>query len=721
MAVFAFHRSVPGLAVLHQPRSLTTKEALGYSALLGTYAVIVAVVAARARHMLPVQPAFPVAHAMAVGVVCALTSLLLYGVATDSRRSSDLLLAATYQYVAMILLFFPLVFPGAFRPGRPLLGGAQSAPFLYYAWHVGFLLGALGALYCLWRDQRTMRRSPPHLRLWPTLLGSAAGGLVAIALAGIGDGVLPRFLRADGPPLPLGHALDIGLTVLGVCGAVLAVRVAARGGLLLQWLALVLILLAGESVVTLNSQRWELGWYFNRLFGGVALTALLMLLVIMIGRVARQAAGMALTDAVTGIENRASITSGLAEEFARSQLHGTSLAVIWLDIDGFKVVNDQIGPDGADSVLVTVADRLAEQLSPADRLGRPGGDEFAVVLCDGVDPAARASECAANIVRAIRAPIEVADSVLLVTPSVGVARFPGDAASSSELRVAADLAMYAAKAGGGDRVEEFHPALVTAAAARAQLRHDLSAALHAGAFDLEYQPIYDAETAQLAGAEALVRWVRDGRKVTAGEFIEFAEQSGQILGLGRMVLSLLERDLAKVTAALPPEGFVSFNLSARELGDDDILSRLAAGPLRSHADRLVVEVTESLDLHDIVDGQGRLALLRSGGYRIAIDDFGTGFSNFARLGQLHPQMLKLDRSLVVRAGRGERGGKALLEAAAGIADNLGCAVIAEGVETDAEHAAVTALGIRLVQGFRYSRPVGPSQLLAGFDRPAVPC
>lgn len=383
---------------------------------------------------------------------------------------------------------------------------------------------------------------------------------------------------------------------------------------------------------------------------------------------------------------------------------GAQVALLWVDLDGFKGINDQLGHQVGDDVLRTIVTRLQGQVRAADHVGRLGGDEFGVLLCDDVEQG-RVISVADRVLAAIREPIRNADSLIHVSAAVGVACAPTDARTAEDLLLCADLAMYAAKNRGGDRFEPFNALIGTEAVMKARLRHELASSLRNGEFCLHYQPVFEADGVRMAGVEALARWIRDGRPVGAAEFVPFAEQSGQILALGRIVIRQLAADLPRWLDMSPPDFFVTVNLSVRELADgplvDDLLEELAGS-----LDRVVVEVTESLELQESSEAERNLERLRAAGVRIAIDDFGAGFSNFTRLEHLRPSLIKIDRSLVRRAGSETEGGVAFLTAATSVAASLDCDVIAEGVETHEEAEVVQLLGIPYLQGFLLARP-GP--------------
>ncbi|MGV1005030.1 MAG: putative bifunctional diguanylate cyclase/phosphodiesterase [Candidatus Nanopelagicales bacterium] len=684
-------------------RPLTKVEKRVFGSFVVLYALVVAVVMHFANTHLPPNPAVPIAHAWISSALSLVTAMMMYGLAQESGRRSPWALAVTYQAVGMILLAFPFFFPGAFLVDKPLLGSVQSAPMLFYSWQFVLASGLMVAVWLLWTDQRTLRR-PRARSFWPPLVATCAGVGVLLAFVTFGGERLPVLIGSDGVPLTA-MAFDLVCGIVAVSGATMAVMVARAQGSFSLWVASVAVIVAGQCLVSVNSARWDLGWYFNRGFSALAVTAMLLLLLHMMGRVTGRTLRMAALDSLTGVGNRAGIAIALHDEFARAELAGSSLAVLRVDIDGFKEINDRLGTSVGDQVLEVVAQRIQARVEEADQVGRTSGDEFAVVLCDDPAPIGRADEVARSLVAVVREPIVLSEASVLLTVSVGIARYPGDAMDHNELYAAAGLAMFAAKNSGGDRIQPFTEALSRGARDRARLRSDLAAALHERAFSLEYQPIVAAGSGRPMALEALVRWLRGDQRVAAGEFIAVAEQSGQIVALGRQVLDLLARDIVVLSKVLPAGGFVSVNLSAPELGDDQILAMLSEGPLRRHADRIVIEVTESLDLHPVADVESRLSGLRRAGYRVAIDDFGSGFSNFARLGLLKPHLLKVDRTLVLRAGTGDESGRLMLEAAAGVAAGLGCQVIAEGVETDSEHRVVAELDIAYEQGYRYCRPV----------------
>ena len=654
----------------------------------------------------------PIAHALVLVVVCGLTSLLLYGQASATGRRGYRWLGATYLYVAVLLLSFPLFFPGGFGGEEPLLGGQQSAPWMFYIWHFAFAGGLAGAVWVFHIDRVRHRRPDLSVDNRPSAVGVVIAALLTVAVVAVEDTAFrPTLLAPVAGLTSLGVALDWLLLGLSLASAGLSLWCQRGGTLIQRWLTAVLLLQLGAAIVNMNAGRWSFGWYFDRLFGMFALTTLLVVLVFSLARAGQATSIVASSDALTRSESRASFTQSMEQEIAVARERGQSVALLWVDLDGFKGVNDQFGHQVGDDVLRVTVNRILGQVRDADHVGRLGGDEIGVLLCEGVQEP-RVVSVAERILAALREPMHIDELLIHISGSIGIATFPTDGDRPDELITRADLAMYAAKNGGGDRCLQFSAKLGSEAMGRAQLRHDLARAVLGGDFELAYQPIVALESGAVAGVEALARWRRDGQLVPAARFMAFAESTGQIVAIGRQILEEVERDVDRVLAALPADGFLAVNLSARELVDEIHLERLLSGPLQASAGRVVLEVTESSELLEKSDITQRLVRIRDAGYRVAVDDFGAGFSNFTRLESMRPDLLKIDRSLVARAGSGEEGGVAFLAAARSVADSLHGPVIAEGVETDAERDVVVATGITLAQGHLLGRPVPLEQLAA---------
>ncbi len=652
----------------------------------------------------------PIAHALVLAVVCGLTAVLLYGQASLVGRRGYVWLGGTYLYVSVLLLFLPLFLPGGFGGQEPLLGGMQSAPWMFYLWHLAFAGGLLAAAWVLHSDRRTHRR--PGLRVDNRLsaLGVAIAALLTVALVAAPDTPFrPTLLDEDVGLTSLSVALDWMLLALSLVGAGISLWWQREGAAIQRWLSAVLLLQLGAAIVNMNMNKWSFSWFFDRMFGMVALTSLLMVLVYNLARAGHATSVAARSDALTRSQSRAAFTHSVAEEIADARTRGRSVALIWVDLDGFKSVNDQFGHHVGDDVLAVMVARVLGQVRDCDHVGRLGGDEIGVLLCQGTQQVGAAA-VADRILSALREPMHVEELLIHITGSLGIATFPIDGSTPEELFTRADLAMYAAKNGGGDQSVRFSAELGSEALDRARLRHDLARGVLGGEFELVYQPIVTLTSGAVAGVEALARWRHDGELVPAAQFMAFAERTGQIVAIGRRILEVAEHHIDEVLASLPDGGFLTVNLSARELADQVHLDRLLSGPLQARSGRVVIEVTESSELMEKPDLARGLLRLRAAGYRLAVDDFGAGFSNFARLQAMRPDLLKVDRSLVARAGSGADGGMAFLAAASSVAESLKCQVVAEGLETPAERDAVLATGIALAQGYLLGRPVALEKL-----------
>jgi diguanylate cyclase (GGDEF)-like protein len=677
------------------------------------------VVFSRATNVWPALLWVPIAHALVLVVVCGLTSLLLYGQASATGRRGYQWLGGSYLYVAVLLSFFPMFFPAGFGGTEPLLGDRQSSIWVYYYWHLGFIFGLTAAVSLFHTDRVHHRRPSVEVRNWHSAVGVVVAGLLTVLLVATDSVLRPALIASDGGLTSLGVALDRLVLGLSLAGASLALWCQRGGAVIQRWLSAVLVLQLGAAIVNMNTSRWSLGWYFDRLFGMVAMTSLLVFLLFSVARAGQATSLVATSDTLTRSESRASFTQSMGRELAAARGRGDLVGLLWVDLDGFKAVNDQFGHHVGDEVLRVTVSRIRSQIRDTDHVGRLGGDEIGVLLCGGLREAPPRM-VAQRILAALREPMHVEELLIHVTGSIGIATFPTDGDQPEELITRADLAMYAAKNAGGDRYVQFSDELGLQAMERAQLRHDLARGVLGGDFELVYQPILHLQSGAVVGVEALARWRHDGQVVAAAQFMGFAERTGQVVAIGRLILETVERDVDQVLATLPVDAFLSVNLSPRELFDEIHLDRLLTGPLRASAPRVVLEVTESTELLEKSDLMVRLARIRAAGYRLAVDDFGAGFSNFTRLEGLRPDVLKIDRSLVSRAGGGDEGAQAFLTAARSVAASLNCPVIAEGVQTAAERDVVLASGITLAQGYLLGRPVTPDQLATTFTPPGPP-
>jgi diguanylate cyclase len=409
----------------------------------------------------------------------------------------------------------------------------------------------------------------------------------------------------------------------------------------------------------------------------------------------------AFVDPLTGLPNRQLLTERLRESCGRGSLGKTVL--LYVDLDGFKAVNDTGGHGRGDRVLREVARRLRQHQGDGRLVARLGGDEFALLLTDGDEAAG--SALAAELLADFDAPISFGTGQVQVRASIGVAvrdRFTVDGAT---LLDRADMAMYYAKRAGKARVQVFNDVVHAAIAGRAELEADLRRAVEDGQLVLHYQPIVALEDGSTSGVEALLRWDHPRRgMLPPGEFIAVAEACGAIVPIGAWVLQQACRDAAAWNAAQPAERrYVSVNLSVGQFAADvsgTVRRALEASGL-DPAD-LVLEITESLFVGD-VDAEAALAPLRAMGVRVAVDDFGTGWSSLAYLRRLPIDIVKIDRTFVQSGSDGARD-EAVLAAVLQLCDAVSLDVVAEGIETPIELSRLRRLGVRSGQGYLYGRP-----------------
>jgi len=407
-------------------------------------------------------------------------------------------------------------------------------------------------------------------------------------------------------------------------------------------------------------------------------------------RLERQLRRSARRDPLTGLPNRASFEDRLSALLAEAEPRA---AVLLLDLDEFETVNDSLGRMGGDHVLVTVADRLRAAAGDA-AVARLGSDEF-VVLLEGVAAAEHAERRARELAAAVSLPINIDGAEVPVTVTAGLALAQPGLAAEDLLRCA-DTALHIAQSRGAGELQAYSPAMHTVARRRLELRAALARAVRSQTLDLAYQPIVDLASGEATGVEALVRWTLDGEAVPPSEFIPLAEASGLITELGAWVL---ERACADV-APLPLR--VSVNVSAVQLRSTGFTAQVAGVLARTGLapERLTLELTESVVVDDVAAVSEVFTALRTLGVRIAVDDFGTGFSSLASLAGLPVDALKLDRSFILAMAERE----ALVAGVISLADRLGLPIVAEGIETPEQLAALRRLGCGYGQGFHLGRP-----------------
>lgn len=426
-------------------------------------------------------------------------------------------------------------------------------------------------------------------------------------------------------------------------------------------------------------------------------------------RVEAELAYQASHDALTGLPNRALLYERLDEALARAGRQGGSLALLLMDLDRFKEINDTMGHQVGDKLLQRVGERLRDCVRETDTVARLGGDEFAILLpSTGSDGAIVVAE---TLIAALLEDHDVGDETVDIGASIGVACFP-EAADTTTLLRHADVAMYAAKRDGGG-VQVYAKDQEAKTRARLGLARELREALIRDELVLHYQPKIDFRTGRVGGVEALVRWQHPSRGLVAPDvFIPVAEQTGLIVPLTGWVLGeALRQERAWLDAGL--DLYVAVNLSARNLQDRGLVRSVAAYLADANVppERLTLEITESMLMADPQRAREVLSELRRMGVAIAIDDFGTGYSSLAYLKELPVDVLKIDRSFVKDMCSNHQDA-AIVRSTIELAHNLGLHVVAEGVEDGSISSLLERLGCDRAQGFHYSRPLPAAQLEA---------
>jgi diguanylate cyclase (GGDEF)-like protein/PAS domain S-box-containing protein len=424
-----------------------------------------------------------------------------------------------------------------------------------------------------------------------------------------------------------------------------------------------------------------------------------------------------LYDSLTGLPNRTLFTYRLAYALAKPNRRTGSIAVLVLDLDRFKSINEALGHEVGDEVLVAVAARLQAADGRSQVIARLGGDEF-LALFDGEDAEGEAVAFSDRVLDALSSPIVAGDDEVFLTASVGIACTSAQLFEATPLLSNADAAMYQAKKRGGGAVEVFGEAMRLRVLDRMHTEHLLHRALERSELRLFYQPVVDIGGSTAVGAEALLRWAHPEQGLVApGRFIPVAEESGLIIPIGAWVLrEACEQLRAWHTGdASGPQGAVEVNLSARQIDHPEIVATVervlaATGVSPAH---LTLEITESALMKDTASASRVLDALKALGVTLAIDDFGTGYSSLSHLQRFPLDILKIDKSFVDELEI-ERGGAEIVAAVINLAHALGLEVIAEGVETEPQLHALQELGCDFAQGYLFSRPMPASELAEKF-------
>jgi len=418
-------------------------------------------------------------------------------------------------------------------------------------------------------------------------------------------------------------------------------------------------------------------------------------------------------DALTELANRTLFQKRLQQELDQCNRSNCTLAVIYLDLDGFKDINDSLGHAAGDKLLVEVSQRLRERARKTDIVARLGGDEFTLLVTDFQQPE-QIGSLAEQILEILSDPIIIQGREIHIGASIGIALYPGDGTSLEELTKHADVAMYQAKLGGKNQFQFFQHEMNAKAVHRLSLIHDLHKAVDNNSFQLYYQPKIRLADHKVIGMEALIRWpTADGQMVSPAEFIPCAEETGLIIPIGDWVLAEACRQTAQWNQQFGAQLRVAVNLSARQFRiqniADKILLTLNAQSLPAHL--LELEITESILMNDVEEAIQVMAVLRNHGISIAIDDFGTGYSSLNYLKRFPISTLKIDQSFIRDLTEGSEDA-AIVRSIISLAESLDLEVVAEGVETVEQLRFLNQQQCHAAQGYHLAKPMPPEKFEA---------
>lgn len=428
----------------------------------------------------------------------------------------------------------------------------------------------------------------------------------------------------------------------------------------------------------------------------------------------------AITDHLTGLYNRQGFETKLDQRIREADQEGLELACLFIDLDRFKVINDNLGHAAGDMVLKGFVERLRPLLSQRDCASRFGGDEFAVLLI-GRDIAQRASDLCSGIAQMADTPIEISDQSIRLTCSIGVAHYPAHAGSSAELMLNADMAMYVRKRQGRNGAQLFDPSITSSIRERAEIDNDIELALENNWFEPHFQPIHDLTSGEILGFEALMRLNHPTKGLLPpAPIIAVAEENGTIGQIGDLILETAISNLAELSR-LPElsSTYVAVNFSALQF-EGGIATRVASLLHRYDisANRLVIEITEAILMSDNIQIRNILKELQDFGCRIALDDFGTGYSSLSYLTRFPVDIIKIDKSFTSSISGVDKNisakSRMLVEGICAISHRIDCHVIAEGIETEEQASMLLAMGVDFGQGYHFARPLSMRALADHF-------
>ena len=413
------------------------------------------------------------------------------------------------------------------------------------------------------------------------------------------------------------------------------------------------------------------------------------------------------TDVLTGLPNRRMLYDRLDQAIRRSNRDGARVAVLFIDLDQFKEVNDTLGHGKGDQLLIEAARRISRGMRDSDTVARQGGDEFTVILPELGDTG-RVEQVAHSIVTALSERFQLGDDEAFISASIGVTMYPDDALDLEGLLKCADQALYAAKAEGRNRFSYFKPILRQSAHARMRLTNDLRQALAGEQFRVFYQPMVDLSDGSIYKAEALIRWQHPVHGlVSPAEFIPLAESSGLIVEMGNWVFRQAAQQVKQWRAQYRSDFQISVNKSPVQFLDGGVAQKSWFRHLASlglPGSSLVIEITEGMLLASRDDVMAQLFDLRAEGMAISLDDFGTGYSSLSYLQKYDIDYVKIDQSFVRHLVPGSKN-LALCKAIIVMAHELGMKIVAEGIETAEQQALLTSAGADFGQGYLFARPL----------------
>jgi len=430
---------------------------------------------------------------------------------------------------------------------------------------------------------------------------------------------------------------------------------------------------------------------------------------------------LAFYDPLTGLCNRRLLFDLLDRHIKMAQRNGSMFALLYLDLDQFKRINDTMGHDAGDVLLQTIGKRLSETLRASDVAARIGGDEFCVILPE-IKLTTNAARVAKKLMAALNQPIELLQKSILVTPSIGITFAPDDGTESIDLLKNADLAMYTAKKKGRNNYQFFNSSMNERASKRLNLENELRRALEQDEFELHFQPLVSLDHQRTVGLEALIRWRHPLQGIVPPyQFIPVAEDTGLIEPMGRWVITTAFRQIKEFRDSEFSELKVSVNLSTRQFGDRKLLDHIRGALIETRLDPsgVQVEITETLLMQDVDNAITTLKRIKDMGITVAIDDFGTGYSSLSMLKNLPVDMLKIDREFVKDIDN-KVTPDTITEVIISMAHKLNLSVVAEGIETIEQMEFLQSRECDLGQGYYFSRPLPEKQirqLLAEFFPP----